>query len=110
MDYKGSKKITQQTTPMKSIRPTTPEAREVEFTYNAPKAKEVCLAGTFNNWDPRSLHMKPTRSGAWTAKVNLPPGRYEYKVVVDGQWAQDIPGEEKVANPFGTVNWVKQVR
>lgn len=31
---------------------------EVEFTYHAPDAKRVCMAGKFNDWNTKSLPMK----------------------------------------------------
>lgn len=80
--------------------------REMEFTFHAPGAKKVCIAGTFNGWNTNSMPMKKDRNGIWRIKVKLPAGKHEYKYFVDGTWAQDIPGAEMVPNPFGTRNCV----
>lgn len=84
--------------------------RNVQFTFHAPHAREVCLAGEFNCWDIQSLPMEKNKEGVWAATVKLAPGRYEYKLCVDGVWVENIPGAELVPNPFGTQNcviWVK---
>lgn|SRR5574341_379227 len=80
--------------------------REVEFTFSAPGAKKVCVAGTFNGWNTNSMPMKKDREGTWRIKVKLSSGKHEYKYYVDGSWAQDAPGAEMVQNPFGTRNCI----
>jgi 1,4-alpha-glucan branching enzyme len=86
------------------------DSKEVEFIFYAPEAKEVFLAGEFNQWDTRSLPMKKEKDGVWKQKIQLTPGRYEYKIFVDGAWFEDIKGEEVVSNPFGTQNLVRGVQ
>ena len=56
------------------------------FLFIAPDANEVCVAGSFNQWDPEATPMKKRRDGTWYAVVYLSPGRYEYRIVVDGIW------------------------
>lgn len=82
----------------------TDTSQEVEFTYYAPDAKKVCMAGKFNDWNTKSLSMKKDKNGTWKIKVKLAPGKYEYKYFVDGAWAQDLPCTNLVPNPFGTFN------
>jgi 1,4-alpha-glucan branching enzyme len=67
------------------------------------------VAGEFNGWDTQSLPMKKQREGNWKAEIKVPPGRYEYKYLVDGAWIEDLPGVEKAANQYGTQNFVIQV-
>jgi 1,4-alpha-glucan branching enzyme len=76
----------------------------IEFVYDAPKAKKVFLAGSFNNWDPRSLPMKKNKLGQWKTTVSLVPGRYEYKYFADGSWVTDPRSQEVVGNDMGTMN------
>ena len=87
------------------------------LSCQAPKAKVVCVAGTFNDWDPGATPLERRADGTWAATLNLPPGRYEYKFVVDGEWCcepgcdlayNDCP--KCVANPFGTMNRVIEVK
>lgn len=75
------------------------------------KAAAVCVAGTFNDWNPTSTPLIRQADGTWTVTLDLPPGRYEYKFVVDGEWCC-APGCEEphngcpkcVPNSFGTMN------
>ncbi len=50
--------------------------------------------------------MRRTNNGKWEAKVALPPGRYEYKFVADGNWLADPKATENVFNEHGTLNSV----
>ena len=82
----------------------------MEFTFHAPDAMEVCLAGEFNCWDVQALRMRKNKEGVWTATVKLVPGSYEYKLFADSGWVENIADAELVPNPFGTQNcviWVK---
>ena len=81
---------------------------QVEFRINAENARSVCVAGTFNNWDPSKTPLK--RNGnAWQTKVALPKGRHEYRFVVDGRWMTDPAAKESAPNPYGECNSVVSV-
>ena len=44
-------------------------------------------------------------TGLWSIVLPLPPGRYEYKFVLDGEkWVPDPGNEEEVDDGFGSVN------
>jgi 1,4-alpha-glucan branching enzyme len=88
---------------------TAEAVQEVEFTYPAPEAGKVCIAGKFNGWDTGSTPMKKGKDGTWRIKLKLSPGEYEYKYFVDGAWASDLKCPELVPNPFGTKNCVISV-
>jgi len=83
---------------------------EIEFTVSAPKAKKVCIAGNFNDWNMTSMPMKKSAEGTWKIKLKLSSGKYEYKFVVDGIWDQDMSSSETVLNSFGTYNNVISVK
>lgn len=85
-------------------RPAIGTKHEVEFSFAAPKAKKVCIAGNFNDWNMASMPMKKSAGGTWKIKLKLLPGKYEYKFIVDGMWVQDMSCSERVLNPFGTCN------
>ena len=87
-----------------------PNERKVVLGLFAPEAKAAHVAGEFNGWDANSLPMKKQKDGPWKAEVKLPPGRYEYKFVVDGTWFEDLPGVERTPNQYGTQNLVMQIR
>ncbi|MFA4989360.1 MAG: isoamylase early set domain-containing protein [Candidatus Omnitrophota bacterium] len=81
-----------------------------EFKLYAPQAKKVSLAGTFNKWDIKKLPAKSDSKGNWMVKVNLKPGRHEYKFVVDGVWMSDPRCTSYIANSFGSHNCVVEVK
>jgi 1,4-alpha-glucan branching enzyme len=85
-------------------------SRLTEFKFYAPQAKRVSLAGSFNNWDTKKLLAKKDSRGNWSAKVNLKPGRYEYKFFVDGSWLSDPRCSSCVTNSFGSQNCVIEVK
>lgn len=82
----------------------------VEFAYYAPKAKKVCLAGKFNAWNTASLPMKKGNDGMWRIKILLAPGTHEYKYFADNAWCEKVPGAGTMPNPFGTCNYVMDVK
>ena len=85
-------------------------SKPIEFKFYAPQAKKVSLAGSFNNWDTKKSLAKKDSRGNWTAKVNLKPGRHEYKFFVDGSWLNDSNCNSCVKNSFGTQNCTLEVK
>ncbi len=85
------------------------KTKEVQFNFYLPDADTVSLAGDFNNWDAVSLPMRKNGDGFWEAKIDLRPGKYEYRLLVNGSWYDDPNAYEKVENPFGTKNCVMTV-
>ena len=82
---------------------------EVRFEFTHPTAGTVCVAGTFNNWQPEAKPMHRLGDGRWLKETVLPPGTYEYCLVVDGKWMPDPLARETVPNPFGGRNSVLKV-
>ena len=85
------------------------EAKRIHFEFASPTAASVAIAGTFNEWRPNATPMIPLGQGRWAKDVALPPGDYEYCLVVDGQWTPDPLAAETAPNPFGGVNSVRKV-
>ena len=83
-------------------------SQTVHIEFRDDKAEAVFIAGTFNDWKPEATRMIPLGAGRWAKDLSLPPGRYEYLFVVDGNWICD-PNGECVANPFGGSNAVLKV-
>jgi len=86
-----------------------PRLEPVRFEFTNPTAGTVCVAGTFNDWHPEAKPMHPLGSGRWHKETELPPGTYEYCLVVDGKWMPDPRAQETVANPFGGRNSILRV-
>lgn len=86
-----------------------PPAKGHTISLKAPAAKSVAVTGSFCNWVPQGHPLKHDHQGVWKATLNLPPGRYEYRMLVDGQWYDDPSCPERVPNPFGTENCVFRI-
>ena len=64
-------------------------AEPVAFTIAAPDAHAVFLAGEMTNWDEGKQAMRRDAAGIWRVTLDLEPGEWLYKFVVDGRWVQD---------------------
>ena len=80
--------------------------QKVTFSYSAPQAQSVVLAGDFTGWEHAPLPLKKTKSGVWVKTVSLPAGEYEYRLLVDGRWQDDPQCPNRRANQFGGQNCV----
>lgn len=87
-----------------------PETTTTQFRCHAPEAAAVFLAGSFNDWSTDAVALTKDERGNWEGTLELPPGRHEFKFVVDGQWCCEpnchASGEcpKCVPNDFGTMN------
>jgi hypothetical protein len=86
-----------------------PQLVPVHFEFKDLKAKTVCLAGTFNHWQPDSKTLRSSGVGHWWKDTALEPGTYEYCFVMDGKWMPDPVARETVPNPFGGRNSLLRV-
>lgn len=81
--------------------------KERTFSINAPSATDIYIVGDFNHWKMNDeSKLARLDNGTWQKPVALPPGRYRYKFVVDGEWVLDTDNVEKERNPFGTFDSV----
>lgn len=99
------------TSPSPSKPAPAPSAlRRVPFRVRLDGAREVILTGEFTGWATDRLRLQPGPEGEWVAHLELAPGEYQCRLIVDGQW-RDVPGlDRRVPNPFGTENAVLVVR
>jgi 1,4-alpha-glucan branching enzyme len=101
------------------IKDRLPPPQEVQggilFRFSSPSARQVTLAGNFNNWggtqtgryDPSIDPMTDADGdGVWSIVVPLPPGRYQYKFVIDGggRWEEDPGSFDTIDDGYGGVN------
>ena len=85
----------------------TPKTKMIRLSLHSPEAHTVCLAGSFNDWQPD--HLQSDAEGEWSIELSLPPGDYEYLFVVDDCWQPDPAEAATRPNPFGGVNSVLHV-
>ena len=85
----------------------------VRFVCHAPEAKEVRVAGDFNQWSKAEAEsaMAPTdEPGVWRREFRLPPGRYAYRLIIDGRWCSDPANPYVESNPYGELNSVVEIQ
>jgi 1,4-alpha-glucan branching enzyme len=86
-----------------------PTASKQVFSYSAPTALSVMLAGDFTHWQAEAIPLKRGKDGVWKASVALSPGVHHYRFIVDGQWRDDPECELRVPNAYGEHNSVRNV-
>jgi 1,4-alpha-glucan branching enzyme len=86
---------------LKTVPGNRPQALPVHFELVDPEAQTICIAGTFNNWQPASTPRIALDSGRWAKDLLLSPGTYEYCLVVDGKWMPDKRAKATTPNPYG---------
>jgi chromosome partitioning protein len=85
--------------------------REVSFCMSAPTARKVYVAGEFNNWRlDAGASLERDEKGIWRGSLALPPGRYQYKYYVDGQWVVDPENPLRIVTENGIVNSLIKVK
>jgi hypothetical protein len=96
-------KLAQPTTPGPNL---TPDG--VVFNYKPDgKPNKLFLAGNFNDWNPANekyLLKDDDGDGIWSITVKLPPGTYQYKFVIDGNWTKDPNSPSDAPDGFGGRN------
>ncbi len=97
-----------------------------------PEARAVFVSGTFNHWRSNGTPMTHLGNGRWAKELLLPPGRYEYRFLVNGyktepdrddrpgryqyrvlengRWVDDSESPEVVRDPRGGFKAVLVVR
>ncbi len=82
---------------------TTPEG--VAFTQPGEPATNIAIAGEFNGWSPSATPLSyDAAEGAHRALVRIPPGKYQYQVVIDGRWHADRHNVHKRINAYEEAN------
>ncbi len=94
--------------------PAEPLPREIVVRFRDANANDVRIAGDFNGWVPdkgvRSLIESEGQTRVWTKILRLPPGTYQYRYVVDGEWREDPENPEIISSTVGGRNSVLVVR
>jgi hypothetical protein len=92
----------------------TPTTRQVVVRFRDEGAQDVRIAGDFNGWVPdRGVRSQVEAEGearVWTKVLELEPGTYQYRYVVDGSWREDPENPQVVPGPGGARNSLLVVR
>jgi chromosome partitioning protein len=79
----------------------------VRFLQPGDGRNSMAVAGDFNQWSPAATPLPfDARLGAHHAFVEMPPGRYRYRLVVDGHWRADPYNAHKQLNEYDELNSV----
>lgn len=81
---------------------TEPGERLVTLRFRARTAHEVSVLGAFSSWVPLPLERRP--DGTWQRALRLAPGRYAYKLLVDGHMQPDPEARGSEPDGFGGRN------
>lgn len=86
-----------------------PELKFVKLSIKIQKASDIALIADFNRWDPSALKLIKKGKDQWEALVPLPPGKYRYLYLIDGQNILDPmnPDTETVSGKKVSVLTVK---
>lgn len=74
-----------------------------------PNARVVAVAGSFNDWN-QSQVLCGKESGEWVCRIDLAPGKYTYKFIVDGDWILDPDNPDTEDDERGFTNSVLVVK
>ncbi len=75
------------------------------FTFD-PKNKKyrrVQIAGQMNDWNPAQGYMFQ-KDNKWVIDLELFPGKYQYKLILDGKWHTDPANPDSVSGGSGGYN------
>ncbi len=79
-----------------------------QFDPQGKKYKEVQVKGEFNGWNPSQTKLA-LEDGVWRGFILLNKGKYQYKIVVDGEEILDPACSTKVDNNIGGFNSLMEV-
>ncbi len=83
------------------------ESGFVVFTQPAGIGRTVAIAGDFNRWSPRANAFHLVEGGGHIElRLSLPPGRHQYRLVIDGRWQADPYNDLQQRNAHGEPNSV----
>lgn len=80
--------------------------RRIPVTVKVEGARTVLITGDFTQWAAEGIRLSHNGNGTWKTELELAPGEYQYRLLVDGQWRDHLEATRKVANPYGTQNCV----
>lgn len=91
-----------------ALGPQITPAGVVRFNFQPQgRVKKIYLAGNFNGWNPSNddyLLSDEDGDGIYSITINLEPGTYQYKFVIDSRWTKDPNSPGSHPDGFGGQN------
>ena len=96
--------------PHKLVLPPPSVKGNTEFRLKGhADAHVVALAGTFNDWNQSQL-LFAREGDEWVCRIDLAPGKYTYKFIIDGNWLVDPGNPNTEDDERGNTNSVLVVK
>jgi chromosome partitioning protein len=83
--------------------------RRVVLSYHHFTGRDLQIAGDFNDWIPDYRVETRTFNGTVQKVLKIPPGAYQYRIIIDGEWQEDPVNPVRVPNDMGGTNSVLRV-
>jgi 1,4-alpha-glucan branching enzyme len=84
-----------------------PAGRGARFVQPGDAGQRVAVAGDFNGWSVTATPLPyDAKIGAHHAVVEIPPGRYRYRLIVNGRWQPDPYNAHKQLNEYNELHSV----
>ncbi len=95
---------------MKTVKKALPSrkaaTRWIPFEVKLSGAHDVVITGDFVQWAPQGVPLSYDGAETWRTALDLAPGEYQYRLIVDGAWADDPKAVKRVPNEYGSENCV----
>jgi chromosome partitioning protein len=96
-------------TTLRPIFAAMPDEEEVCLVFQGAAGADIKIAGDFNNWEPDRNVTTEQRGDLLTKSLRVRPGRYQYRLIVNGEWRADPTNPLHVTNEYGEINSVLEV-
>lgn len=73
----------------------------VTFRIPSTLGQDIYIVGDFNNWIADENSRLTRENGCWKKDLNIKPGSYRYRFIIDGKWQEDPTNPNLEKNPFG---------
>jgi len=78
--------------------------RWIPIEVHLSGAHDVVITGDFVHWAPQGVPLSYDGAETWRTALDLAPGEYQYRLIVDGVWADDPKATKRVPNEHGSEN------
>jgi 1,4-alpha-glucan branching enzyme len=82
---------------------------KIRFVWPDCGVRDIFLVGDFNQWNERSHPLRRIKDRSYELELEIPPGKYRFKYLVDGVWWNDPDAEEYAPNPWGSEDSVIRI-